>query len=115
MLCGVRRRGRVGVRSHSRALPAVLVAFLIAVGGSAAASTRAASATSFSDTVGDATGGAPDLRTIAVEDDATTGTITIEVSAAGYSSAPAELHPQIRVYLDTDRNASTGDPRNAGS
>ena len=107
------------MRSGHRALPAILIAFLAlavcAASGSAAPSgTRAARAVSYTDPVGDATGDAPDLQAIAFEDDPA-GTITIEVTAVGYSTAPGRLHPQVRVYLDTDGDASTGDRRDAGS
>jgi hypothetical protein len=83
-------------------LPLVLAVALTAgfaaarsVGGLAVA----AGQTTFTDAAGDA-GGAPDVTSVAVSDDAASGIVTITVNAAG-------VHPYtaVNIYFDTD---STG-------
>jgi len=63
----------------------------------------AANSASYTDQVGDATGGAPDISGITVTSDAT-GIVTFTVTTGGFGS-PTD----VEVNLDTDRNSATGD------
>src|SRR5512147_1346610 len=62
----------------------------------------------FSDPVGDSQG-APDVTTVGINGDATTGTISVAVTAPGYlPPSPDALERHVTVYMDTDKNGSTG-------
>lgn len=88
----------------------------LANGGSAATSARAAATDSktFSDGAGDVRGTAPDMTTVVVGDNAATGMITVAVTAVGYAALPAESFPMVKVYVDADKNPSTGSPNQGG-
>lgn len=86
----------------------VAAAFVTSAGahlGGAAASVGSAT---FTDPRGDATGPAPDVTTVLVSDDPTTGTITINLTGVGYGTARPDTYPMVKVYLNTDRNVTTG-------
>jgi hypothetical protein len=89
-----------------------LVAAFVVVGVTIASSAGAAPSGSatFTDPAGDAQGG-PDITRVAVSGDAATGLLTLTVTASGYAAAVSGgLERDISVWLDTDRNSSTGDP-----
>ena len=97
-----------------------VVALSLAVGlagGGAATSARAVTTGSqtFTDGTGDVQGLAPDVTTIRVGDDPNTGTITVTLTAAGYSTSPAETYPLLKVYVDADKNPSTGSSDQGGT
>jgi PKD repeat protein len=96
-----------------------MLSFVAVFAGSGGAATNGRSAATgsatFTDPLGDAGGGAPDVTTVALSDDATTGTITIQVTAVGFASASEQAYPTLTVFVDTDRNPSTGDPDNRGT
>lgn len=75
----------------------VVAAALAAGGGKASAATAA-----FTDPAGDAKG-APDISAVNVRDTPASGTITVSVTAAGFVPGTS-----IDVWLDTDKNGSTG-------
>ena len=81
----------------------VALAATLASGGAQAASTVTIA---LQDAIGDATGGAPDIRSASLRDDGR-GTLTFSVDLVGRT----ELVPddQLRIYLDTDNNPATGD------
>jgi len=88
--------------------PVVSVVGALALGLAAglAGSARATPAAStFADPSGDG-GGAPDVTTVAITDDYSTGAIQFSVTAAGYSTIDVSQSPSIFVYLDTDRNSA---------
>src|SRR5262245_13405951 len=85
---------------------ACIVLALLAVSGSASAGSGA-----FSDPAGDVAAAVPDIGSVTVNGDPATGTVTVMVSATGYLPPVADgLERGVDVWLDTDRNESTGDP-----
>jgi hypothetical protein len=74
-----------------------LAALALASGGSAGTA-------AFTDPGGDGNG-APDITAISMTDVAGTGAITVSVTASGLEPSTA-----IEVWLDTDKNSSTGSP-----
>jgi hypothetical protein len=64
----------------------------------------AAADQSYTDPAGDATGGAPDITTVAVANDGA-GKITLDITVAGIPAADT----YVDVPLDTDVNQATGD------
>lgn len=83
----------------------VVGAVLVSASGAA----PAGSAT-FTDPSGDAQGG-PDVTRVAVSGDAATGALALTVTAPGYAAAVSGgVERDIVVWIDTDRNGSTGDP-----
>lgn len=91
----------------------VLVAGL---GGSASASRAVAAAgpslLTFTDPAGDASSGAPDITKVTISGDESTGMITFSVTATGLRPVAGDgMWRFVDVWLDTDRNSSTGDPR----
>jgi hypothetical protein len=103
----MRTSGKVGV---CVALGLVLSAGFL---GSAAAHRGGAEATmgsaTFSDPAGDAGAVAPDITSVTINGDPATRTITVAVTATGYLPAtPDALERDIDVFLDIDKNASTG-------
>jgi hypothetical protein len=79
---------------------------LLAAAGLALVLVQAAAADqTFTDTTGDATGGAADVGNVSVANDTTTGTITIAVTT---NQNPLAAGAFLFVLLNTDRSASTG-------
>lgn len=101
------------------ALVAILGLSLAAALGSSAAATRgsavATGPTTFTDPTGDRTGVASDITTVTVGDDYATGTITVAVTAVGFSSMSPDVAPMVKVYLNTDMNPLTGAPDQLGA
>ena len=89
----------------------------LANGGSAATSAEAAPTGSktFTDGTGDVRGPAPDITTVVLGDDPTSGAITVTVTAVGYGSMPAESFPMVKVYVDADKSPSTGSTNQGGA
>jgi hypothetical protein len=89
----------MGIEKHRKitaaALGALAVAGALAVGGA-----RASGA--FNDPAGDARG-APDITAVSVTDSPSSGTITVAVTASGLVA-----NTDLIVWLDTDKNSSTG-------
>ena len=89
---------------------------LVAGLGSSASAGRAVAAAgpsllTFSDPAGDASSGAPDITKVVISGDMSTGMITFSVTATGLRPATTDgLVRFVDVWLDTDRNAATGDP-----
>jgi hypothetical protein len=111
---------RHGIPVKTAGVVAVVVLSLaagLANGGSAATSADAATTGSktFTDGTGDVQGTAPDVATVVFGDDPTSGTITVTVTAVGYGSLPAESFPMIKVYVDADKNPSTGSANQGGA
>lgn len=79
-----------------------LAATLVSAGAYAASTATI----TIQDAVGDATVGAPDIRSASIRDNGR-GTLTFSVDLVGRT----ELVPddQLRIYLDTDNNPATGD------
>lgn len=98
-----------------------VVVFSLAAGlaNSGTAATNAQDVTAgsktFTDGAGDIQGTAPDITTIVVGDDPTSGTITVTVTAVGYGSIAADSYPMLKVYLDADKNPVTGSARQGGA
>jgi hypothetical protein len=87
------------------ALSAGLVTSVAAHPGGATATTGAAT---FTDPAGDS-GAAPDITSVTINGDPATRTITVTVTATRYLPATADgMERDIDVFLDTDKNASTG-------
>jgi hypothetical protein len=86
---------------------AVLVLGAILVSASGAAP---AGSSTFTDPSGDAQGG-PDVTRVAVSGDVASGTLAVTVTAPGYGAAVSGgVERDIVAWLDTDGNASSGDP-----
>lgn len=113
---------RPGIRTAAAARAVLLVsgvAVLLALGlvaafvRSAGASTggtatRGGSAT-FTDPAGDAETAAPDITSITINSDPATGALAISITATGYQPAtPDGLERDVFMWLDTDKNGSTG-------
>jgi hypothetical protein len=65
----------------------------------------------FTDPAGDAQSGAPDITAATVGGDPASGTVTVAVTATGYVPAsPDGMERDVLVFLDTDKNESTGSP-----
>ncbi len=98
-----------------------VVVFSLAAGlansGSAATNAQAVTAGSktFTDGAGDVQGPAPDITTVVVGDDPTSGTVRVTVTAVGYGSIAADSYPLLKVYLDTDKNPLTGSAPQSGA
>jgi hypothetical protein len=71
--------------------------------------------TSFTDPTGDQAGPASDITTLVLGDDYATGTMTFTLTAVGYGSMSADSNPLVKVYLDTDKNPSTGSANQGGT
>lgn len=104
---------RHGIPVRVAGVVAVVVLSLaagLAGGGNAATATQGSTTGSqtFTDATGDALGLAPDVTTVVVGDNPATSTITVTVSAVGYGSMAADSEPMIHVYVDADKNPSTG-------
>jgi|GEM_PF-6593466 hypothetical protein len=99
------------------AVVALSLAVGLVGGGGAATSAQAVTTGSktFTDGTGDVQGLAPDVTTVVVGDDPNTGTITVTVTAVGYGSKPADTYPMLKVYVDADKNPSTGSPNQSGT
>ena len=89
----------------------LLVALCSAAGAASGSSTTGAASTptSFTDPAGDA-GTAPDLTSVSVSSDAN-NQLTFLVN---YAATPANT-TATDIYIDADRNGSTGDPQEAGA
>jgi hypothetical protein len=109
---------RAALSAEARAVLLVLgvcIAAALGLVASAAAHNggRAATAGSvtFSDPAGDAGTSSPDITSVTINGDPAIGTITVAVTATGYLPAsPDGLERDINVFLDTDKNGSTGSP-----
>ncbi len=66
----------------------------------------AAGGRSFTDIVGDA--GAPDITRVTIAGDPASGSLSISVTAGGMFAIDRGWEPDVSVWLDTDRNDSTG-------
>jgi hypothetical protein len=66
----------------------------------------AATPASYSDPAGDA--GAPDVTSVEMSGDPVSGTFEVSVTAVGLSAMDRALEPDVRVYLDIDRDDRTG-------
>lgn len=97
---------RFAVAAGIIAALALGVVTVFATRASATGVTRASA--SFTDPSGDTQGASPDITGVTVADDYTTGAISVSVTAAGYSTIAVAQQPSLIVYLDTDRNGSTG-------
>jgi len=86
--------------------------FAAAMAGIGAASTFASGSTAGSmtltDASGDVHGPAADITTVVLSDDAVKGTITVAVTAVGYAAPVTDGMKLVKVYLDVDKNPSTG-------
>ena len=92
-------------------LVALAVVGTVFVTGAGASPTVLAVSTTYTDPAGD-TSGAPDVTSVVIDGDAATSTMTVTVTAPGYTSAlPPGQERDILVWLDTDRNGDTGDPQ----
>jgi hypothetical protein len=91
------------MRTITRAVTAALVSLALAL-VTATAST-AATAT-FTDPAGDSQG-APDITAVSVSTD-TAGVITFKVTVAGFTTVAPGAENLTKVYIDADRNDSTG-------
>lgn len=87
----------------------VCIALLALTAATARAATGGITPQTYTDPVGDS-GTAPDIAAVAVGNDAT-GQYTFDVTFATDFADTAELY----LYLDTDRNASTGDTDEEGA
>ena len=96
------------MRSRGLLVAVAAAAFFLAGGPSA----LAAGPITFTDALGDAQGGAPDVRTVVVSND-DSGMIRIRVNL-GSQDALARSS-RIYLYLDTDLNATTGAPDALGA
>jgi hypothetical protein len=107
---------RAALSAEARAVLLVLgvcIAAALGLVASAAAHNggRAATAGSvtFTDPAGDAGTSSPDITSVTINGDPATGTITVAVTANAYLPAsPDGLERDIYVFLDTDKNGSTG-------
>jgi len=82
----------------------------LALGGLAGAAGSGPSALAFTDPTGD-NGGAPDITKVAVNGDATSGTLTFSITASGLALPAADgTAREVDLWLNTDRNPSTGSP-----
>jgi hypothetical protein len=106
---------RAALSVEARAVLLVLGVFIAALGLSASAAAhnggRAATTGSvtFTDPAGDAGTSSPDITSVTINGDPGTGTITVAVTATAYLPAsPDGLERDINVFLDTDKNGSTG-------
>ena len=83
---------------------------VLALSGLAGAAGSAPSTLTFTDAAGDVAG-APDLTKVAVNGDASSGTITFQVTATGLALPSADGSNRIiDLWLNTDRNDATGSP-----
>ena len=87
---------------------AALVA--LCVGFVAGASAGIAGTASFTDPAGDALGG-PDITGVTINGDPATGRISLSATLPGFPPAVTDgLERYVALWLDTDRNRTTGDP-----
>jgi len=93
----------------SALLMVLCCAAVVAAAASGSSALHTAGPSTFSDPAGDA-GDAPDLTTVAVSNDAN-GLITFVVTY----QAPPSGTMGTDIYIDADRNGSTGDPNTAGA
>ena len=83
---------------------------LLALTGLAGAAGGKPSALAFTDSAGDAPG-APDKTKVAINGDAASGAITFGLTAAGLALSSADgTQRELDLWLNTDRNDSTGSP-----
>jgi hypothetical protein len=108
---------RAALSAEARAVLLVLGVCIAALGLSASAAAhnggRAATTGSvtFTDPAGDAGTSSPDITSVTINGDPATGTITVAVTATGYlPTSPDGLERDIDVYLDIDKNGTTGSP-----
>src|SRR6187551_948898 len=87
---------------------ALFAGFVGSVAAHPAGRSTAAGSASFTDPAGDAEAGAPDLTTVTINGDPGNGSITVTVTAPGYTPAASDaLERDVDVWLDTDKNSST--------
>lgn len=88
---------------------ALTVGFVSSAAARPSGAAAIAGLATFTDPTGDAQG-APDLASVTINGDPATGTITFAVTASGFFPAsPDGLKRAIIVFLDTDKNGSTGE------
>lgn len=101
------------------ALVVIALSLVASFARSSAAATSVQTATTgsttFTDPAGDRQGLAPDLTTITLSDNPSTGTIVVNVTAVGYAAAAEDSYPMVVVYLNTDKNTATGAPNQLGA
>ena len=78
------------------------------VSGASARVAASAGPATFTDPTSDVQGTAPDIATVSVSDNPANGTITFAVTAVGYAGASPDSQPLVKVYLNTDKNDTTG-------
>ncbi|HYA09058.1 MAG TPA: hypothetical protein VEG24_05670, partial [Gaiellaceae bacterium] len=88
-------------------LALVLLAGRATNAGAMVVTPAAGAASSFSDPAGDS-GGAPDITSVVLSDVPASGTVTFAVTATGLVPST-----EVDIYVDTDKNASTGSPSGA--
>jgi hypothetical protein len=91
---------------------AAALGLAVAFAGGASAQSRAVAATvTYTDASGDS-GAAPDITNVTVSGDPASGSLTFSVTAVGYQPASADgQYRSLWVWIDSDKNASTGDPQ----
>ena len=88
---------------------ALFAGFVGSVAAHPAGRAAALGSASFTDPAGDAEAGAPDLTAVTINGDPANGTITVTVTAPGYTPVAQDaLERDVDVWLDTDKNTSTG-------
>jgi hypothetical protein len=100
---------RFQVLARTLAIPTIAFALLVGSASGGRTQGMGQGPTTFPDPTGDSSG-ALDVASVAVSGNAQTGLMSISVSVPGYQ--PPVSDGQVRtvaVWLDTDRNASTGD------
>lgn len=91
------------MRAIARAVTGTLAALALTL---VAASAGAAGPVAFSDPGGDSSG-APDIRAVSAST-APAGVITFKVTVAGFATIAPGIDNVTKVYIDADRNESTG-------
>jgi hypothetical protein len=97
------------MRSIASAVTGVLAALALAVGASSAGFPAPAT---FTDPAGDSQG-APDITAVSVSSDAA-ARITFKVTVAGFSTVAPGMDNLTKVYIDADRDESTGATNQGG-
>ena len=105
------QRWHLAVSVLALLLGAALVGAATTARGMPAGTASAAASTTYTDPAGDSQG-APDVTRLQIEGDAATGAMTFWLTVTGYplTAAPGQDYDAI-IWLDTDKNSATGDPR----
>jgi hypothetical protein len=94
-----------------KGLPAACLLASLVLAGGVAGTARVTTGGTFADPAGDAVGGAPDITGLTATVDETRGVVTFRLAVV-VSETVATM---VSLYLDEDRNASTGDPELGGA